>query len=199
LVNVKAEILIVDDDPAVCFSLSQVFRSLGHAVRSAEGGFDALREMNIRKPDILLSDLNMPLMSGFELLSITRRRFPSIYAIGMTGAFIDRLPEGIPADAFYRKASGFGILFDLIRIGSDADMHAVRADRTEVPIWITLLEDTWVDDRRVFLGCPECLRAFPQTPIIDTPLDRFIDHVALETNCAHCGAPINYAVVEEFV
>jgi CheY-like chemotaxis protein len=199
LVDVKADILIVDDDPAVCFSLSQVFRSLGYAVRTAEGGFDALREMNARRPDILLSDLNMPLMSGFELLSIARRRFPSIYAIGMTGAFIDRLPEGIPADAFYRKASGFGILFDLVRIGSEADMNAVRADRTEAPIWITLLEDTWVDDKRVFIGCPECLRAFPQTPVIDTPMDRFTDHIAIEATCMHCGTPVNYAVVEEFV
>ena len=199
MVDVKAEILIVDDDPAVCFSLSQVFRTLGYAVRTAEGGFDAIREMTTRQPDILLSDLNMPLMSGFELLSIARRRFPFVYAIGMTGAFIDRLPEGIPADAFYRKASGFGILFDLVRIGSEADMAAVAADRSPVPIWITLLEDTWVDDKRVFIGCPECLRAFPQTPAIDGPLDKFTDHIALEANCAHCGTSVNYAVVEEFV
>jgi CheY-like chemotaxis protein len=198
LVDFKAEILIVDDDSAVCFSLSQVFRSLGYAVRTAEGGFDALREMNIRYPDILLSDLNMPQMSGFELLSITRRKFPFIYAIGMTGAFIDRLPEGIAADAFYRKASGFGILFDLVRIASEANMDAVSAERTEAPIWITLLEDTYVDGKRVYIGCPECLRAFPQTPSIDVPLDRFADHLALETTCAYCSAPINYAVVEAF-
>lgn len=199
MIDVKAEILIVDDDPAVCFSLSQVFRSLGYTVRTAEGGFDALREMNTRHPDILLSDLNMPLMSGFELLSITRRRFPKIYAIGMTGAFIDRLPEGIPADAFYRKASGFGILFDLVKIASQADMKSICAERTDVPIWITLLEDTYVDGKRVYIGCPECLRAFPETPVIDSPLDRFADHMALETNCAHCSSPVNYAVVEAFV
>jgi CheY-like chemotaxis protein len=202
LVDVKAEILIVDDDPAVCFSLLQVFRSLGYAVRTAEGGFDALREMNVRRPDILLSDLNMPLMSGFELLSITRRRFPMIYAIGMTGAFIDRLPDGIAADAFYRKASGFGILFDLVKIAAEADMDAVCNDRIEAPIWVTLLEDhedDLIDGKRVYIGCPECLRAFPQTPAIEAPLDKFTDLVALETTCAYCSTQINYAVVEEFV
>jgi CheY-like chemotaxis protein len=199
LLEVKAEILIVDDDDAVCFSLSQVFRSLGYVVRTADGGFNAIREINTRRPDILLSDLNMPLMSGFELLSITRRRFPSIYAIGMTGAFIDRLPEGIPADAFYRKASGFGILFDMVKMASQADMSEVRADRSAAPIWITLLEDNVLRGESVYIGCPECLRSFPKAPPIDAPLNRYADHLTLETNCTYCDTQINYAVVEEFV
>jgi len=41
--------------------------------------------MNI--PNILLSDLNMPGMSGFELLSVVRQRYPSIQVIAMSGSF----------------------------------------------------------------------------------------------------------------
>ena len=56
-------------------------------MRSAEDGFSALEEIRRLTPDVLLSDLNMPHMSGFELLSVVRRRFPAIYAIAMSGAF----------------------------------------------------------------------------------------------------------------
>ena len=56
--------------------MSHVLTEIGYRVRSAEDGFSALREMRHEVPDILLSDLNMPGMSGFELLSVVRRRFP---------------------------------------------------------------------------------------------------------------------------
>ena len=58
-------------------SLAQLFTEFGHSVRSAEDGPSALLEIRQEVPDIILSDLNMPRMSGFEFLSIVRRRFPS--------------------------------------------------------------------------------------------------------------------------
>jgi CheY-like chemotaxis protein len=47
-------------------------------------------------PEIPLSDLNMPEMSGFELLSIVRRQFPTISLVGMSGAFSGtQIPCGV--------------------------------------------------------------------------------------------------------
>ncbi|MGA9069710.1 MAG: response regulator, partial [Terracidiphilus sp.] len=64
----KATMLIVDDEPSIRFSLSQSLAEMGYCARLATDGFSALREIRNRLPDFLLSDLNMPGMSGFELL-----------------------------------------------------------------------------------------------------------------------------------
>jgi CheY-like chemotaxis protein len=69
MLDIKVSLLIVDDDPLIRYSLSEIFRTMGHSVRTAEDGFYALQEMANAIPDVLISDLNMPRMSGFELLS----------------------------------------------------------------------------------------------------------------------------------
>jgi CheY-like chemotaxis protein len=107
----KASLLIVDDEPSIRESLSFVLTEVGYSVRATEDGFSALIEIQKEIPDIILSDLNMPGMSGFELLSVVRRRFPAIPMIAMSGAFSgDEVPSGVVADAFYQKGSSLGAL-----------------------------------------------------------------------------------------
>lgn len=50
-----------------------------------------------------VSDLRMPNMSGFELLSIVRQRFPHLPVIAISGEFIEVGPSGLLADAFLQK------------------------------------------------------------------------------------------------
>jgi hypothetical protein len=73
----RATLLVVDDEASIRLSLSQALIEIGYSVRCAEDGFSALRELSSAVPDLLLSDLNMPGMSGFELLSEVRRSFPA--------------------------------------------------------------------------------------------------------------------------
>src|ERR1700677_1978070 len=109
--DLKATMLIVDDEPSTRTLLSQILGGLGHRVRAAEDGFSALEQIRQTVPDIILSDLNMPGMSGFELLSVVRRRLPAIYVIATSGAYTGRgIPRGIVADAFYQKATGLDTL-----------------------------------------------------------------------------------------
>jgi CheY-like chemotaxis protein len=41
--------------------------------------------MKSKVPELIVSDLNMPQMSGFEFLSVIRRRFPAVLVIAMSG------------------------------------------------------------------------------------------------------------------
>ena len=101
----KHRILVVDDEPSVRESLVGFLNDAGYDVSTAEHGFDALLQLRSATPDVIISDLNMPQMSGFEFLSVVRRRFPEILVVAVSGAYEsgDCVPGGVIADAFYAK------------------------------------------------------------------------------------------------
>ncbi len=108
-------VIIVDDEPLIRVSLSYLLTEMGYRVRTAEDGLSALAELRKEIPDILLSDLNMPGMSGFELLQEIRCRFPSIKTIAMSGAFSgNEVPFGVAADAFHPKGCGVDSLLQIV-------------------------------------------------------------------------------------
>ena len=83
-------------------------------MRRAPDGVVALEELRIEIPDVLLSDLYMPRMSGFELLPVVRQEFPVTRVVAMSSALSGSdIPPGIVADAFYPKASD---VVDLLQI-----------------------------------------------------------------------------------
>ena len=188
--NLKANLLIVDDEPSTRTLLSQIFRELGHFVRCAEDGFSALEEIRAEVPDVLLSDLNMPGMSGFELLSVVRRRIPKIYVIATSGAFSgDGVPQGIAADAFYEKATGLRRLFELLETAAAPGQHVRVGTSASTPIWISPSNHSASLDRQVLITCPECLRAFS----LSVGAADFVIH---EANCVFCDTTIHYATVQ---
>lgn len=190
--NTLATLLIVDDQPSIRESLSHVLTEIGYRVRSAEDGFSALREMRHEVPDLLLSDLNMPNMSGFELLSVVRRRFPAIRTIAMSGSFSgNEVPSGVTADAFYEKGSSIRSLLKIIgglalpaRVWTPAHKAATLA-----PIWIQRNGHNVSGEPCVSIPCPECLRSFDQP--VGVPLSRI-----REARCVHCRTAVCYAIVE---
>ena len=62
--HAKRKRLVVDDEPSIRMSLSHIFAEHGHCVRSAVDGFSALIEIRTELSEILLSDLNMPVVSA---------------------------------------------------------------------------------------------------------------------------------------
>jgi CheY-like chemotaxis protein len=132
----SASLLIVDDEPAIRSLISQVLIGIGYHVRSAEDGVSALAEIRDQMPDIILSDLNMPGMSGFELISVVRQSYPSIQVIAMSGAFSgEEVPSGVAADAFYQKGCGPGSLLKIIRALPRLDRISNKRTAAPVPAW----------------------------------------------------------------
>ena len=100
----RCRVLVVDDDPLILQTTTAIVRSFGFSVRAAEDGFVALKILRQVLPDIILTDLRMPGMSGFELLSIVRRRFPHIPTIAISGEYMmATMPLGLLVDYFLPK------------------------------------------------------------------------------------------------
>src|SRR5580658_2050381 len=186
----KASLLIVDDKPAIRASISHLLGEIGYCVRSAPDGFSALRELREEIPDILLSDLNMPGMSGFELLRVVHRRFPAIQLIAMSGAFSgNEVPSGVAADAFYQKGSSMGALLRIIESLRLLGRRDPLPARIVAPLLIQRNESDTRREARVVIACSECLRNFPQRIQSNDSRER-------TTHCIHCGSSIRYSVVE---
>jgi hypothetical protein len=137
-------------------------------------------------PDILLSDLNMPVMSGFELLSVVRRRFPAMRVIAMSGAFFgEEVPSGVAADNFYQKGGG---LDALLRVMEAPYVSKREQGTTPNPIWIDRNGHNAAGGEFVTIVCPDCFRIFPQA--IGGRAGLIVD-----TTCVFCQSVIPYAVV----
>jgi two-component system response regulator (stage 0 sporulation protein F) len=84
------EIIVVDDDTSICRILYELFSSQGYVVRTAENGIDALSLIQQKLPDLVMSDIQMPGMGGFELFRILKSKYPSVKHIMMTSYDVDR-------------------------------------------------------------------------------------------------------------
>lgn len=100
----KPQILVVDDEPSIRESLAVLLAASGYDVAEAENGYSAVLHLNREVPDLIVTDLSMPYMSGIELISHVRSRYPSISIVAMSGDYEgDAVPAAIIADRFYPK------------------------------------------------------------------------------------------------
>jgi len=187
-VNAKTRILVVEDDVSVRLTISKLLIDQGYEVSTAGDGFDALLQLRDTVPDLILSDLNMPQMSGFELLSVVRRRFPEILVVASSGAYYSsEIPSGVIADAFYAKGEESSsrlleIIANLIQKGS------VGHKGQNAPVWIPRNGKDHNGKPYVLLTCTQCLRSFPFT----------VDHEptgeVLQTSCIYCLDEVTYII-----
>src|SRR6185369_2580674 len=135
----KYRVLVVDDDESVREVFALLLRKEGYKVAAAENGFDGLLKLKQLVADVIISDLNMPKMSGFEFLSVVRRRFPKISVIASSGAYGSRaVPTGVLADAFYAKGEDHpdALLNSVASLIETSGEQASAHQSGSAPVWI---------------------------------------------------------------
>jgi CheY-like chemotaxis protein len=193
LPTTKCQILVVDDDQSVRESVAMSLMAAGYHVVVAEDGFRALSQLRKKLPDLVLSDLDMPEMSGFELLSVIRRRFPQISTVAMSGTYLgDKVPFGVMADGFFTKGSRLQHLLKTIqRLLLTAQTRSSDHSREGAPAWIPRNGNDSKAMPYVVLTCADCLRSFNMNLTQDTTLE------VLEIPCRSCQT-LNRYIIQPF-
>lgn len=85
-----AKILVVDDEPDIVRVVVRIMEARDHTVRTAHDGFEALEKVREEPPEVIILDLNLPGMNGFEVCKRLRDN-PATRAIPivmMTAAYV---------------------------------------------------------------------------------------------------------------
>jgi len=89
------KVLVVDDDATIRVALHDALTSAGFGVSLAEGAQEALALIARSEPDVVVSDVRMPDVSGLELLRLLRERSPDVAVVLMTA--FDDMPTVVEA------------------------------------------------------------------------------------------------------
>jgi len=121
-----AEVLIVDDEPDTREVLGKILERAGHVVRIARDGKEAVTQVNLKPPDVVVLDLLMPTMNGADFLATVRayRRFRSLPIVLLTAVsdhpLLDQVVElGVQSILVKSKA-----IFEDIRRAIEEAMRA---------------------------------------------------------------------------
>ncbi len=79
-------ILVAEDNPANLELMREILDIQGHEIIEAHDGSEALRQAELANPDLILLDVNMPVLNGFEVLQQLRAnpQFASIKVVALT-------------------------------------------------------------------------------------------------------------------
>lgn len=175
---------MVDNEETLLLTTAAILRDAGYEVNTARDGFEALASLRGSVPELLISDLQMPGMSGFELLGVIRKRFPSIAVIAISAEFTPvSLPEGVLADRFLPKGDVPPMeLLEVIRqLTSEGPLRSQPAKADIAPAWVPRSSVGYV-----VLTCPDCLRSF------SVPSNGVEVGKRASETCLHCGAEVSY-------
>lgn len=117
----KQKILVVDDEPANIFIYKGILEKEGYEVTAVSNGEDALNMVSKDPPDLVLTDLLMPRVHGFDLLTALKdneahRHIPVIISTAVYRGPINRVEaRKMGADTFLEKPVDPDLLLEEIR------------------------------------------------------------------------------------
>lgn len=111
-----ARILIVDDEEADRLYIQAILARAGHETFFANDGDEALRQYRVEGIDLIVTDLQMPEVHGFELISVLRdlQPTPPVIAVSGTGNFQLHMAEALGAKWTLAKPIDPKLLLDAV-------------------------------------------------------------------------------------
>ena len=127
----------------------------GFEALHAEDGIDALAKLRDTLPKVIISDLQMPRMSGFEFIGVVRRRFPTIPVVAFSGSIPSEFPAEAKPDRYFEK--NIRRIPDLLKAVSD--LARETPDDIDLPQVVSIPVRVRPDFAGYFmLTCTDCLR-----------------------------------------
>jgi len=115
--NIRFKILVVEDDQNLRLTLTELLRLEGYAVVTARDGDEGYLQAMTHQPDLVITDLNMPILDGIELARLLR---------GQRGKI-----AGVPIIALSANLREYDVDGDA-RIGIDCYIDKSAGDRTVI-------------------------------------------------------------------
>src|ERR1019366_6328786 len=103
----QRSVFVVDDEPVIASTLATILRLEGFESKSFNAPLEALKAARFDVPDLLISDVVMPVMSGVELAIEFRRNYPNSKVLLFSG--------NAQIDGFIEEVTAAGYHFDLLR------------------------------------------------------------------------------------
>lgn len=175
--NRRRQVLVVDDDPAICKVLCAELEAAGYAARAAGDGAEALLAVDEGAPDLIITDLAMPVRDGFALISAVRQHSGlPIIVLSVRGGDSDKIRAlDLGADDYVTKPVSLPELLARVRT-------QLRRSAPERPVM--RFPDLVID-------CPRHLAVQGGRQVHLTPREFAI----LELLAAHAGEPISAAQI----
>ena len=182
------DVLLVDDEPVIRDLLVSLLGEDGLSTQEAQDGIDGLEKLREMLPNVIISDLLMPRMSGLEFISVVRRRFPSIPVIVFSGSIQVDFPAEAMPDVWFEKDVRH--IPDLLK--AVHDLVRKTPDRPNLPQVISTPVLARREGRVHFvLTCSQCLRLFRVTA---TPEIQTGEQTA---TCVYCEAHVPFLIESE--
>ncbi len=116
----QAKIFIVDDSPIQLILLEKVLQREGFAVEAYSNGPDLIKAVSLDRPDLIISDIHMPELNGFELIEEVRNlsegeNIPCFLISSKADTLIRKKVDAIGADGFIKKPFEYQSLITVIK------------------------------------------------------------------------------------
>jgi PAS domain S-box-containing protein len=118
--NAKRRILVVDDNKDAADSLAALLEMDGHEVKAVYTAEAGLEEVDLRKPDLVLLDIGLPRINGYEVVQRIKAAYPLISVVALSGYGTAEDKQRAAAagfDAHLVKPADFDVLRQLMNRG----------------------------------------------------------------------------------